>query len=169
MEIMPKSNSLLFVTTGGTFDKSYFDALSDYKICDTVVKTLLERGRMAMSYRVLELIQKDSLELDDGDRATIYNTVRDAPERRIIIIHGTDTMAKTAGILESISRKVIVLTGAFAPARFSESDAFFNLGMAIATAQCKSRGVFITMNGTVFRGSAVIKDRFAETFVRTNR
>ncbi len=80
--------------------------------------------------------------------------------------HGTDTMAVTAARLASIPGKTIVLTGALSPARFSESDASFNLGMAFATTQVAPPGVYIVMNGEVFPGGAVRKDREAGRFVR---
>jgi L-asparaginase len=59
----------------------------------------------------------------------------------------------------------MVLCGALAPARFAESDAAFNLGMAIATCQAAPEGVWITMNGSVFDGLKVRKDREAGRFV----
>jgi L-asparaginase len=51
-----------------------------------------------------------------------------------------------------------VLTGSLAPARFSESDAAFNLGMAFAAAQTLPPGIYITINGSVFRADEVVKD-----------
>ena len=59
-----------------------------------------------------------------------------------------------------------MLTGALAPARFSESDAAFNLGMAFATAQTAPHGVYIAINGSVFRGDEVIKNHDLGCFVR---
>ena len=41
-------------------------------------------------------------------------------------------MTETAKALAHITGKTIVLVGALAPARFAESDAPFNLGMAVA-------------------------------------
>jgi L-asparaginase len=67
--------------------------------------------------------------------------------------------------LSTVPGKTIVLTGALAPARFQESDASFNLGMAFATAQSAPPGVYITMNGTVFRASEARKDRGRQEFV----
>jgi L-asparaginase len=58
------------------------------------------------------------------------------------------------------------MTGALTPARFSESDAPFNLGMAFAAAQTAPPGVYIVMNGEVFPAGAVRKDREAARFVR---
>ncbi|NWP10286.1 asparaginase, partial [Escherichia coli] len=76
-----------------------------------------------------------------------------------------DTMTETAKALTGIEGKTIVLVGALAPARFAESDATFNLGMAFATVQVARPGVYITMNGTVFEAGKVVKDREAGRFV----
>jgi L-asparaginase len=85
----------------------------------------------------------------------------------VVITHGTDTMTDTAKALAGLPGKVIVLVGALAPARFGESDASFNLGMAFAAVQLAEPGVYIAMSGSVFRADKVIKDRAAGMFVST--
>ncbi|MEH3102487.1 MAG: asparaginase domain-containing protein [Sphingomonas phyllosphaerae] len=157
--------SVLILTTGGTIDKLYFDALSEYQIGDSVVDRLLKTARVALPFRVHELLRKDSLELTDDDRALILGAILDADESRIVITHGTDTMTDTARVLAGKTDKTIVLVGALAPARFAESDASFNLGMAFATAQVAAPGVWIAMNGTIFDGTRVRKDRSINSFV----
>jgi len=156
---------ILVVTTGGTIDKQYFDALSEYQITESIIGRLLEIARVAHPFRVVELLRKDSLELTDEDRAVIAATIAEAPETRIVVTHGTDTMAETARALAHIEGKTTVLCGALSPARFAESDAAFNLGMAFATCQAAQPGVWITMSGSVFDGLAVRKDREAGKFV----
>ncbi|WP_226638386.1 asparaginase domain-containing protein [Novosphingobium profundi] len=156
---------ILVVTTGGTIDKHYFDALSEYQITESVMGKLLETARVAHPFRIVELLRKDSLELTEEDRDLIAQTIRAAPETRIVLTHGTDTMTETAQALAGIQDKTIVLCGALTPARFAESDAAFNLGMAFATAQTAAPGVWITMSGTVFNGLQVRKDREAGKFV----
>ncbi len=158
---------ILLLTTGGTIDKVYFDALSDYQVGETMVGKLLQVARVKRPFRVEEVARKDSLELDDADRARIAARAAAAPETHIVITHGTDTMTKTAKALAYIAGKTIVLVGALAPARFDESDASFNLGMAFATAQVASPGVYITMSGSVFRADQVVKDRAKGAFVAT--
>ena len=91
--------SILILTTGGTIDKLYFDALSEYHIGDSVVDRLLAIARVTYPVRQVSLMRKDSLELTDADRALIAATVRDAPEPHIVITHGTDTMTQTASAL----------------------------------------------------------------------
>ncbi|ABD24995.1 asparaginase [Novosphingobium aromaticivorans DSM 12444] len=156
---------ILVLTTGGTIDKAYFDALSEYQIVESGIPALIAEARVALPFRIVELMRKDSLELTDADRALIAAAVREAPETHIVITHGTDTMTDTAKALAPIEGKTIVLTGALSPARFAETDAPFNLGMAFATAQVAAPGIWIAMSGQVFDGLKVRKDRAAGKFV----
>ncbi|HPZ47718.1 MAG TPA: asparaginase domain-containing protein [Novosphingobium sp.] len=157
---------ILVLTTGGTIDKNYFDALSEYRIVDSGIPALLEEARVAVPFRVVELMRKDSLDLTESDRALIAAAARQAPEGRIVITHGTDTMTETAQVLAAeVPGKTMVLTGALSPARFAETDAPFNLGMAFAAAQTCPAGVWIAMSGQVFDGLKVRKDREAGKFV----
>ncbi|MFM6832146.1 MAG: asparaginase domain-containing protein [Novosphingobium sp.] len=156
---------ILVLTTGGTIDKAYFDALSEYQIVESGIPALIAQARVALPVRVMELMRKDSLELTEADRALIAAAVREAPEGRVVITHGTDTMTETAKALADIAGKTVVLTGALSPARFAETDAPFNLGMAFATAQVAPPGVWIAMSGQVFDGLKVRKDRAAGKFV----
>jgi L-asparaginase len=162
---MTSTDKILILTTGGTIDKIYFDSLSEYQVGASQITRLLEIGRVTAPFQIIELMRKDSLELTDDDRALIAARVRAAEANRIIITHGTDTMTITADVLEGIADKTIVLVGALAPARFAESDATFNLGMAFATAQVAPSGVYITMNGSVFPAGSVVKDRARGSFV----
>ena len=91
----------------------------------------------------------DSQDMEDPERAKVRAAVEAASQTRIIITHGTDTMAKTATALVGIADKIIVLTGAMLPEKFRDSDADFNLGMAIAAARFSPPGVYIVLNGTV--------------------
>lgn len=159
------SDPIAVVTTGGTIDKAYFDALSEYQVGESVIGRLLTIAQVTKPYRLIELLRKDSLELTDEDRARLKETVAALPERRVVITHGTDTMTQSASAFSSIKDKTIVFTGALAPARFAESDASFNLGMAFAAAQCLPSGVYITMNGQVFEATHVRKDRGGSRFV----
>jgi L-asparaginase len=154
------------VTTGGTIDKLYFDSLSEYQVGESVVRKLLATANVKYPFEVIEALRKDSLEMTEDDRDELYRCVADVKTSRVIITHGTDTMTATAARLASIQGKTIVMTGALTPARFSESDAPFNLGMAFAAAQTAPAGVYIVMNGEVFAAAGVRKDREAGRFVR---
>lgn len=160
------SSPIVIVTTGGTFDKAYFDSLSAYQVGETMVAHLLRVARVTQPFEVVELFRKDSLELTDEDREQLRAAIESSPAHRFVVTHGTDTMTESAAALATVSGKTIVLTGALAPARFAESDATFNLGMAFAASQTLPPGVYITMNGQVFRGDEVRKDRQQSQFVR---
>src|SRR5262245_47373048 len=121
---------ILVLTTGGTIDKIYFDAKSEFEVGKSMVDELLEQARVDVDVAVAELMRKDSLDMDDVDRALVRSAVEGAAESRIIITHGTDTMTDTARSLLGIDAKTIVLTGSLAPARFAVTDATFNVGMA---------------------------------------
>jgi L-asparaginase len=159
---------IVIVTTGGTIDKAYFDALSTYQIGEPAVKKVLDAANVTYPYRIVELLRKDSLELTDEDRERLQQTVATLDAARIVITHGTDTMTDSATVLAAIPGKTIVLTGALSPARFTDSDATFNIGMAFAAVQTLPPGVYVAMNGRVFRGDAVIKDREQHRFVAKN-
>ena len=163
--MLPADTPILGLTTGGTIDKICFDGLSEYKVGESVVAKLLQIGGVRRPFRIEEVMRKDSLELEDRDRALIRERVVAAPESHIVITHGTDTMTDTANALDGVTGKTIVLVGALAPARFGESDASFNLGMAFATAQIAGPGVYISMSGSVFRADRVVKDRAKGAFV----
>ena len=162
---MEPQQGITVLTTGGTIDKQYFDALSQYQITDTMVSRLLEVARVKLPFEIVEVVRKDSLELDDQDRARLVAAARAARFDRIVITHGTDTMTTSAAALAAVPGRTIVLVGALTPARFAESDASFNLGMAFAAAQIAPPGVYITMNGTVFPADRVVKDRERGAFI----
>ena len=88
----------------------------------------------------------------------ICDAVASAPEKHIVITHGTDTMLATANTLNAIKDKTIVLTGSMYPARFHESDAVFNMGCAVIAAQVLAPGVYIAMNGRIFDPQAARKN-----------
>ncbi|MBB3102280.1 asparaginase domain-containing protein [Azomonas macrocytogenes] len=146
-------------TTGGTFDKIYYDALSDFRIGDPMASTILDEARVTFDYTVDSLVRKDSLELTDADRELIHERVAASPARHILITHGTDTMTATAAALKNIPGKVIVFTGAMQPARMRLSDAPFNLGLAIGALQILPEGIYIAINGRIFEAANVRKNR----------
>ena len=163
---MPESSSssLLILTTGGTIDKVYFDATSEYEIGDPTIPHIFHETGATVEHRLVSLMRKDSLDLTDEDRELIRSTCAEATETRILITHGTDTMTQTAGVLEELKDKTIVLTGAMAPARFRTTDAIFNIGCGLGAVQSKPPGVYIAMNGRIFDADKVRKNRDARRF-----
>ena len=157
-----------FLCAGGTIDKIYFDAKSDYQIGEPAVEQMLNEMPVHFDYLVSSVLKKDSLEMDDTDRQKILEAVKNCQQERIIITHGTDTMTNTARVLAQVTGKIIVLTGAMAPAIFRDTDALFNVGCAISAVQVLEEGVYIAMNGEIFDALNVCKDVDNERFVRLN-
>jgi len=153
-----------FVTTGGTIDKIYFDDLSQYEVGESQIQHILHEGLVAFDYEVVPLLHKDSIEVTDEDRAKLRDFIAGDDAERFVVTHGTDTMPETADALAGLDGKVIVLTGALTPARFKATDAMFNVGMAVATAQVASPGVYIAMSGQVFEAGHVRKNREENRF-----
>ena len=150
---------IIFLATGGTFDKVYYDALSDYRIGDPQVSSILKQAKVTLDYQIEAIIGKDSLDLNDADRVVLRERIAKDANIHFIVIHGTDTMVETARALRGINGKTIVLTGAMQPARFKNSDAEFNTGFALAAVQLLKPGVYIVMNGEIFTADKVRKNR----------
>ncbi len=153
-----------FLTTGGTIDKVYFDDLSQFEVGDSVLKHILTDGLVDFDYEITPLLQKDSLEMTDEDRATLRAYIAADDAERYVVTHGTDSMPKTAEVLADLEDRTIKLTGALTPARFKATDAVFNIGMAVAAAQVAPPGVYIAMNGQVFSAGQVRKNRAENRF-----
>ncbi len=154
----------LFVT-GGTFDKEYDEIHGTLEFRDTHLPEMLEMARSRLDVRIRTLMMVDSLQMTDADRELIANNCREAPERNIVITHGTDTMVATAGVLASeVPDKTIVLTGAMIPIAFGSSDGLFNLGGALSVVQALPPGVYVAMNGRVFEWDHVVKNRDTGVF-----
>jgi L-asparaginase len=107
---------LLVLAIGGTIDKVYFDALSDYQIGTPAATEILQRVKVNFDFEVRQMISKDSLEMTDADRQEILSVVQDHSGKHVIITHGTDTMVETGQVLKQAAHKTIVIMGAMQPA-----------------------------------------------------
>lgn len=153
-----------FISVGGTIDKVYFDALSEYQVGAPSVREILAGLPVAFEYEVESLLRKDSLDMDDADRRLVLEAVKRDPNRHIVITHGTDTMIETGKVLKKVAGKVIVLTGAMEPSNFRSSDAMFNIGTAVGAVSALPDGVYIAMNGRIFDPQRCRKDRVRRMF-----
>lgn len=158
---------LRVIATGGTFDKRYDPASGKLDFAPAShLERLLRQARVDPEPVIETLMLIDSLEMTDAHRAQIVERCRAAPEARIVVTHGTDTMELTARALHAAALpKTIVLTGAMVPYTFGSSDGLFNLGSALAFAQSLPAGVFVAMNGRCLSGARVRKDRSNGVFI----
>lgn len=151
--------------TGGTFDKEYNELTGQLYFNDSQLPEMLDLGRNLVPVDIRTLMMVDSLEMTADDRELIADHCRRSKEERIVITHGTDTMADTARLLAAaITDKTVVLTGAMIPYKFGSSDGLFNLGSALAFVQTLPHGVYVAMNGRYFHAANVRKNRETGVF-----
>ena len=157
--------SIRIFITGGTFDKEYNELNGQLFFKDSHLADLLQLGRSRVPVVSRTLMMVDSLDMSDQDRDLIAHQCNTCEETRIVITHGTDTMAITATLLaDKVKDKTIVLTGAMIPIKFGSSDGLFNLGSALAFAQTLTAGVYIAMNGRYFHANKVRKNKETGNF-----
>jgi L-asparaginase len=152
--------SIRILVTGGTFDKEYNERSGQLFFKDTHIAEMLSLGRSRVEVTIRTVMMIDSLEMSDADRALIVQNCLQSEDDRIVITHGTDTMAETAAaVARGVAGKTVVLTGAMVPYAFGSSDGLFNLGSALSFVQVLPAGVYIAMNGKCFPWDRVRKNR----------
>lgn len=159
------------VTTGGTIEKIYDEIEGSLQNRETIVKNkIIQKLRMPWTeISVKEIMSKDSLFMDDKDRATILKTIQEleASKNPIVILHGTDTMEVSSKYCFDHYPEVsvpVVFTGAMKPLGFDDSDALQNVIEAIFAARTMKPGYYITFHGKLFHVPNVRKDKKRGTF-----
>ncbi len=154
--------------TGGTFDKRYDEIRGRLSFTESHVPDMLRLGRSRVDVALRTVMLVDSLEMSDADRALVAENCVQAPESRLVVTHGTDTMVETARVIAMrVTDKTVVLTGAMVPYAFGSSDGLFNLGSALSFAQVLPPGVYVAMNGRCFAWDRVRKNRETGVFEET--
>lgn len=158
---------ITFIQTGGTIDKEYPCRIKSYafEITEPAVERMMRKIRPGFRYEIIPLLQKDSLDMTDKDRQLIYETCLRVETQHIIITHGTDTMTQTAKVLSGIQGKTIILTGSLLPERFIDSDALFNVGVAIGAIHLLQPGVYIAMTGQIYNWNKCMKSPKTARFI----
>ncbi|MEF3191963.1 MAG: asparaginase domain-containing protein [Campylobacterales bacterium] len=159
---------IAIINTGGTFTKRY-DPIQGELIVPQGEEGIQEllASQSNLAYRLVGVVHKDSLQMNDADREEIVKVVAATPEREVVVIHGTDTMHLTAACLEAARlNKAIVLIGAMIPASISPTEAALHLGMALGFLIAHPpTGVYIAMHGAILPHQRIIKDRSKGQFV----
>jgi len=144
-------NHILIINTGGTFNKRYnplsgeLDVDKGSEALDTIAKKWLT------DLEIINIIGKDSLEMTNHDRLELLATISQTEQKKIIIVHGTDTMHLTAAYLSDADlEKQIILTGAMVPYSIDPVEATANLASAYGFLRTiKDNGIYIAMNGII--------------------
>jgi L-asparaginase len=160
---------IVFIQVGGTIDKDYPRTQKGYafEIAEPAVKRILEKVHPSFDFEIISLLKKDSLDMTEKDRDKILEACQKTDANRIVITHGTDTMIETAKKLNRIKNKIIIVTGAMKPEKFSDSDASFNVGAAVGAMNVLRSGVYIAMNGRVLPWNKVERDKRTGCFVES--
>ncbi len=158
---------IVFIQTGGSIDKNYPRTQRGYafEIGESAVIRVMQKVQPSFDFKIIPLLRKDSLDVTERDREKIREACQTADAEKIIITHGTDTMIETAKKLGNLKNKVVVLTGAMKPEKFSDSDASFNVGTAVGAINVLRSGVYIAMNGRIYPWNRVERDRKTGQFI----
>lgn len=165
-----KVRDILVLTTGGTIEKTYdeFDGTLENRESQ-IRNRILQRLRMPYTHlHVYSLMSKDSLHMNEFDRSLILKSINLHMEKGfpMVILHGTDSMAKTAEhVYKNLRPTVpIVFTGAMKPMGFDDSDAMQNATEALLAAQLVRPGVYISFHNRLFQVPGVRKNKDLRTF-----
>jgi L-asparaginase len=166
-------NVIYVITTGGTIEKAYSEQTGSVANLNNKIHRYLQLLRLPDSeVNVVPLLNKDSLEMTDEDRALVLATVEGLLNEKspIIITHGTDTLVQMGLFLKlSLSdlRVPVVLTGAMTPLGFEGSDGLQNLTESLFAVRLLSPGVYVVIHNQVFPVDRVRKDHALGLFVAT--
>ncbi len=166
-EIIPIS----LITTGGTIEKKYDEAEGVLVNKESLIReTILNVLRLPYSQIFLRsLLSKDSLQFTDEDRALLLNAIKEelALKRRVLVLHGTDTMSLSAKYcfenLKNVSLPV-VFTGAMKPIGFVDSDATQNVVEGLLALKILPPGFYISFHNKIFKVPNVTKNKHKGTF-----
>jgi L-asparaginase len=152
---------ILIINTGGTFNKVYNPLNGELEIEENADALKSISKHWLKSLKVINIIGKDSLDIDDRDREKIMETIKIHNEKSIIIIHGTDTIDKTANYLnEADLQKEIILTGSMVPYSIDPIEATANFSSAYGYINAINKiGIYIAMNGIIKDYKRVIKNK----------
>jgi len=153
--------TLAVLTTGGTFEKVYRPQEGRLWFDQSGLARWREQCQLPERCRLEVVMLVDSLDMTEVQRDHLAQRIGEAPETRVVVIHGTDTMVASATRATERQRsdQVVVFTGAMIPASQANSDALFNLGMAVAASQLLNPGSYICMSGQVFPSNRVQKNK----------
>ena len=114
-----------------------------------------------INLEIIDIISKDSLDIDDNDRQLLVDTIQTIKNENIIIIHGTDTIDQSAQYLKKqINNKKVVLTGAMIPMSIDQTEATLNFSMAIGFLNADPKNdIYLSMHGAVQEANKIVKDK----------
>ncbi len=171
MERIVNRREVVLITTGGTIEKTYDESSGALSNRDSILKKfIVDKLRLPHTdIRIFNIINKDSLNFTDYDRSLMAKTLSLQAERGIpiIVLHGTDTMAKSAEYIYKTFKSVnvpIIFTGAMKPTAFMDSDGLQNVTEALMAAKIVEPGIYISFHGRLFSVPGARKNIQKKTF-----
>ena len=155
-------SKITVLNTGGTFNKRYNPISGELEVPkDNIALDEIIKNCFNVDFEIINIISKDSLEIIDEDRNILVETIKKLENENIIIVHGTDTIDKTAKYLrDRIDNKKIVLTGAMIPMSIKKVEATLNFSMAVGFLNVSvPNDVYISMHGAVKSYDKLLKNR----------
>ena len=159
------------ISTGGTLEKVYSEQTGFVQNTQSKLDRYLRLLRLPdLQVEITPLMNIDSLQMTDADRARILEVVREKlrPGEPVLITHGTDTMVETGLYLKRGLAQLpapVVLTGAMTPLGFEGSDGLQNLTESLMAARLLPAAIYIVIHNQVFPIDNVRKDRENARFV----
>jgi L-asparaginase len=158
-----KIMDVLVLNTGGTLNKRYDPMRGELYVPqdNQALESILAVLQGNVICRVQGLLYKDSLDMNEQDRAAMARTILAADETHVLVVHGTDTMHLSAAHLaQACPEKRIVLTGAMLPYAYDRQEAAMNVALSLGGLLADDApGVYIGMHGLVLPCAQIVKDR----------
>lgn len=155
--------SILVITTGGTIGALAHDKIKNPDriqkmppVGVDLVREFLKNEFANFSTRFAAIEQRDSNLIDEAYRRNLMQIVEQAPERAILITHGTDTLLQSVDFAfqqqrlnSALRNKAILFTGSMVPlACGPESDGDMNVRFSLQFLNdlAVSAGVYIVLS-----------------------
>ncbi len=159
------------ISTGGTIEKTYDELEGVLANKVSVLEVMLSQLQLqGVRIERVPLMNKDSLDMTDADHDLIAKRTIELTRScdGVVIVHGTDRLAKTGKRLFELQPEPpvpVVLTGAMRPYVMRNTDALQNMTESLLAVQLARPGVYVAMHNRLLAFPSVKKDPEQGTFV----
>ena len=150
----------LIISTGGTFNKVYNKVTGNLDIdkSSSAIEKIANKWLTKLEF--INIIGKDSLDFTNEDRELLLNTIKSTNAKKIVVIHGTDTIDLSSEyIAKNVSDKTIIFTGAMVPFSIDPIEATANLAFALGAITFLDNGIYIAINNKIVLHNKIKKDK----------
>lgn len=161
----------IVMTTGGTIEKTYDENDGSLLNRESEIHQWIANN-LRLPYKkikVVSVMAKDSLHMTDYDRSLFVNALKEQLKKKcpIVVLHGTDTMAKTANYCYEHIKDLevpVIFTGAMRPKGFIDTDANQNVAEALFASGFVIPGFYITFHNRLYNVPNAQKNYSLRTF-----